>query len=76
MKKTLNNIVFFLFAASVTFTSCRTEETEIIEPPIEDNLTTNLVVASLMQKTSTNDGSKDNIIDKANCFNIKFITAH
>lgn len=72
MKKTLNNIVFFLFAASVTFTSCRTEETEIIEPPIEDNLTTNLVVASLMQKTSTNDGSKDNIIDKANCFNIKF----
>lgn len=71
MKKTLNIIVFFFLVASVIFTSCRTEETEIIETPPADALTSGSAVASLMQKTATNDGSKDNIIDYANCFNIK-----
>lgn len=53
------------------FASCRTEETEIIQTPPEDTLVPNSLIASLMQKTSINDGSKDNIIDYANCFNIK-----
>lgn len=56
---------------AVVFTACRTEETEIIDAPPEDVLTSTSLVAKLMQRTSINDGSKDNIIDYANCLKIK-----
>ncbi|WP_142783558.1 hypothetical protein [Changchengzhania lutea] len=71
MKILLKRILFFYLATLLVFISCRTEESEIIETPPEDILTSNALVASLMQKTSINDGSNDNIIDYANCFNVK-----
>jgi len=52
-------------------TSCRSEETEFIDTPPEDVVQMNSVVAGLMQRTASNDGSNDNILDFANCFNIK-----
>lgn len=71
MEKKLYKIVFIFLITSVIFTSCRTEESELIETQPEDVLTASSSVASLMQKTSINDGSNDNIIDYANCFNIQ-----
>ena len=55
----------------ILFTSCRTEETELIEGPQDETLNANSNVATLMQRTATNDGSNDNIIDESNCFNIQ-----
>jgi hypothetical protein len=76
MKTLLKKILSFNFLILFVITSCRTEETEFIETPPEDVLTVSSTIASLMQKTSTYDGSKYNIIDFANCFTVKLpITA-
>ena len=62
----------FLLCFAVLLTSCRKEETEFIETPPEDTLEPNSSIANLMLRTVTNDGSHDNILDAANCFNLKF----
>ncbi len=59
-------IAIFIFF----FTSCQDEVIEIIQDAPEEVLATNSEVATLLQKTATNDGSKDNIIDKSSCFNV------
>ena len=63
------------FAIALLFvmigTSCRTEDMEVIEAPQEQTLDINSPVKSLMQRTATNDGSFDNIIDNANCVSIQ-----
>lgn len=71
MKATIRFILVFLFSSVLLFTSCRKEETELIETPPEDTLEANSTLANLMQRTASNDGSNDNILDLANCFNIK-----
>ena len=71
MKTFIKKIMSFLLLMVLAFTSCRSEEIEIIRTPTDEVLLANSTTASLMQKTSKNDGSKDNIIDYANCFNIK-----
>ncbi|WP_242205154.1 hypothetical protein [Aestuariivivens insulae] len=64
--------IFILLALCIaTLNSCRTEEEELIQAPEESLLTPNSKVASLMLKTTSNDGSIDNIIDKSNCFYVK-----
>ena len=63
-------IFIFLFLS----TSCRKEESELIQGPEEQTLMANTVVANLIQKTAMNDGSNDNILDRANCFNIQLPT--
>ena len=45
--------------------------TEDLETPPEDTLEPNSSTANLMLRTISNDGSNDNILDLANCFNIK-----
>ena len=62
-------LTFSLFL--LVFTSCRKEEVEFIQGPEEQVLVANSTLATLMQQTAMNDGSNDNILDKANCFNIK-----
>jgi hypothetical protein len=62
---------FLLFSLMANF-SCRTEEIEFVQAPPEDTLSPNSQLANLMQRTAMNDGSNDNIIDNANCFNIQF----
>ena len=72
MKTIAKKVIFCIFTLTLVFiASCRSEETEFIQAPEDEVLVANSSVASLMQKTSTNDGSKDNIVYNANCFNIK-----
>ncbi|MEH6535691.1 MAG: hypothetical protein V7719_04815 [Psychroserpens sp.] len=71
MKAITKITLILLFSSVMMFTSCRTEETEFIETPPEDVLAPNSTVANLMQQTASNDGSNDNILDYANCFNIQ-----
>jgi len=61
--------LFILFL--LLFISCRKEEMELVRAPEEQVLMANSTLANLMQETAMNDGSNDNILDKANCFNIK-----
>jgi len=67
--KTIRNKFVIVLLLSLTLFSCRKEEMEIIEPPQEEVLANS--VAILLQRTATNDGSYDNILDGASCFNIK-----
>ncbi|WAC01204.1 hypothetical protein N7U66_13825 [Lacinutrix neustonica] len=67
-RKILTTLILFSF---VSFNACRTEEIEVINPPQEQTLVANSTVATLMQRTATNDGSNDNIIDNSNCFNVQ-----
>jgi len=71
MKQSVKASYLIIFVFLVLLTSCRKEETELIQGPEEQALMANTVVANLMQKTAMNDGSNDNILDKANCFNIQ-----
>jgi len=59
-----------LFLLSLALFSCRKENMEIIEAPTEDVLGINTTIANLLRQTATNDGSYDNIIDGASCFDI------
>ncbi|MEJ4089243.1 MULTISPECIES: hypothetical protein [Flavobacteriaceae] len=68
--KTLKPLLFLLLGSFIFLTSCRTEDDVSIDPPTEQTLLSNSAVADLMKKTSKNDGSFDNIIDNASCFNI------
>lgn len=64
--------IFLVAIISLTLASCRKEETEFIQAPEEETLNPNSNVALLMQRTASNDGSNDNIVDRANCFSIAF----
>ncbi len=66
LKITLLTLLFF-----ITFISCRKEETQLIEPPEEETLIVDSPIFNLIKRTISNDGSVDNIIDKANCFTVK-----
>ncbi len=67
--KSIKNKFVLVMLLSLTLFSCRKEEMEIIQPPQEEVLAS--AVADLLLRTSTNDGSYDNILDGASCFNIK-----
>ncbi|UKM64691.2 hypothetical protein GSB9_01248 [Flavobacteriaceae bacterium GSB9] len=71
MKPPLKTLFICFLSINVAMMSCREEEMVLIETPEEDQLLYNSAVANLMQRTSMNDGSIDNIIDNANCYNIK-----
>jgi hypothetical protein len=61
-----------LLVLSLIFTSCRKEETQFEQVPEDEVLDTNSNISDLILRTATNDGSLDNIVDKANCFNVAF----
>ena len=71
MNISILKIVLFTSSFVLIFSSCRKEETLLIEPPEEETLVINSPIVNLMKQTVTNDGSVDNIIDKANCFRVK-----
>lgn len=71
MMQTLKRLSLAVFFITFLFASCRKEDTELIQGPEDQVLVANSIIANLMQQTAMNDGSFDNIIDKANCFNIK-----
>ncbi len=68
MKKTFFTSTLFLF---LFFTSCQDEVSITTQEETQETITASSTVASLMQRTSTNDGSSDNIIDYANCYNVE-----
>lgn len=71
MKKTLKLLSVFMIGLAVLATSCRSEESELIEAPQNESLEANSRVANLLQRTAQNDGSDDNIIDSASCLDIE-----
>ena len=71
MKTTAKMLLTLFLFSTLLFTSCRTEEIELIQAPQEQVLEANSAVATLMQRIATNDGSNDNIIDNSNCFSIQ-----
>ncbi|NNE77141.1 MAG: hypothetical protein HKN31_08720, partial [Pricia sp.] len=62
----------FLLGAALTFTSCQKEEPFQEEIDQEQTLTASSATVNLMQRTVSNDGSYDNIVDGASCFDIRF----
>ena len=69
MKILKNTILLVLLL--ISFFSCRKEEIEIILPNDEEILSENSTISNLLLNVTTNDGSLDNIIDQASCFNIQ-----
>ncbi|MEL6811710.1 MAG: hypothetical protein AAFP76_10275 [Bacteroidota bacterium] len=60
-----------LFLVSIALYSCRSEDMEIINTPTDEVFGVDSEVVDLLRRTSSNDGSYDNIIDGASCFDIK-----
>ena len=66
MKTKLKLQAVFLIFIILLFSSCRSELIDNLTVTLEPNSN----VANLIENTSLNDGSKDNIIDNANCFTV------
>lgn len=69
--KNLKPVLIAFLCSLVFLTSCRTEDDAMIDPPIETAITANSTIANLLNRTSQNDGSFDNIIDNASCFSVQ-----
>ena len=69
MKRTFT-LIFALFIAALS--GCQEEVVEIIDPSPQNVVTANSQAAILIQRTATNDGSYDNIVDGSSCISIAF----
>lgn len=69
--KTKTKLLGILILAALSLFSCRKEDMQIIEPTPEETFDSTSQVADLLERTATNDGSYDNIIDGASCFEIQ-----
>ena len=74
MKIVFNKILSIALAFGFLFFSCRKEEIQSIQAPEEETLSASTNVSRLIENVSLNDGSKDNILNNANCFTIKWPT--
>ncbi len=73
MKKIVKLFVLScLFIANMVFQSCQTEELDVVDENNSETITATSFTANLITKTCSNDGSFDNIIDKASCFSVVF----
>ena len=74
MKKFFNYAFYAsLLIIGLTFTSCQDEFEKLPEDEAQQEaITANSTTAKLIENTSSNDGSFDNIVDESSCFNIKF----
>jgi len=68
--KALRNFLFLPLFTLVLFNSCQNEVTDITETNSEETFTAESVLAQSMLRTTTFDGSYDNIIDSANCISV------
>ena len=66
----LRNFLFLPLFTLILFTSCQNEITDITETNSEETFTAESVLAQSMLRTTTFDGSYDNIIDSANCISV------
>ncbi|MBT8282290.1 MAG: hypothetical protein KJO86_01010, partial [Muriicola sp.] len=73
MKNVFKFSVFsMLFIAALTFTSCQEEFEELPQPDEQQTIMASSSTALLIERTSSNDGSYDNIVDGASCFALNF----
>lgn len=73
MKKILNYAMYVsLLAIAFSFTACQDEFEEINTGEEPQAITASSATADLIQRTSSNDGSGDNIVDGTSCFEINF----
>lgn len=70
MIKTLLKIILFNIGFFLVL-SCQKESNLLIEPSVNEILKSNSTIASLIKRTAIRDGSKDNIIDRANCLSVE-----
>ncbi|WP_222983408.1 hypothetical protein [Flagellimonas meishanensis] len=72
MKEIWKRLFLLLILALAMFaTSCREEESVLIESPPGETLEANSSIAGLLRNTAAKDGSDDNIIDNASCISIE-----
>ena len=71
MKTQLKTLILLPFFALLLFTSCQDEVTEVTPPVESEALVANSNLTAMVSATAKMDGSKDNIIDRANCLSIK-----
>ncbi|TYP77330.1 hypothetical protein [Aquimarina intermedia] len=67
--RSIFRLIFVSFICSLVI-GCQDNEPETLEVQEENVFQTNSQLANLIQKISLSDGSKDNIIDNANCVSI------
>ncbi len=73
MKKFLNYAVYTtLLVTALSFTSCQVEEAFESQINEEQTLSASSATTKLMERTVSNDGSHDNIVDGSSCFDIRF----
>ena len=74
MKKFFNYAFYAsLLIIGLTFTSCQDEFEKLPEEEAQQEaIAANSTTAKLIENTSSNDGSFDNIVDESSCFNIRF----
>jgi hypothetical protein len=71
MKTSMKKLLYLPIVIGVLlFASCQEEQIDITQGSSEEILVAKSEVATLMKQTATNDGSKDNIIDRASCFKV------
>lgn len=71
MRSKIRLFISFLVMSLFFINGCQQEVTEIIEPPSEEVFTQTSPVADLIERTSLNDGSFDNIVDGASCLSLE-----
>ena len=73
MKKIFNYAMYVsLLTIALSFTACQDEFEEINTGEEPQAITASSSTADLIQRTSSNDGSGDNIVDGTSCFEINF----
>ncbi|MBS9461787.1 hypothetical protein KIM67_05150 [Flagellimonas sp. 389] len=73
MKKRIASLIFLgVFIMALNFTACQEGPEEIIEDAAQETITSNSNIGMLIKKTSSNDGSFDNIVDRASCIEVQF----
>ena len=70
MKKKINYILLLSFFALITLFSCQNEAIEVNAPNNQETILPNSNLANLLQSTSANDCSQDDVLDNANCLSI------
>ncbi|MBT8394334.1 MAG: hypothetical protein KJN66_05725, partial [Bacteroidia bacterium] len=68
--KALRNFLFLPLFTLLLFTSCQNEVTDIVETNTEETFVAESALAQSIFRTTTLDGSYDNIIDSANCISV------
>ncbi|PCJ94534.1 MAG: hypothetical protein COA50_12300 [Flavobacteriaceae bacterium] len=73
MKKFLSYFMFSaLFIAALSFTSCQKEIEPLPNGEEQETISASSATAKLIENTSSQDGSFDNIVDGASCFAVQF----